>query len=316
MKRMASELDEKDFKLVNGFLVPTTCEEEKLSLALKYPHPNDKLIIFAETIPNSEEHHKYFIRGNNEYCSVSQFYSQFFHEFDNIGIASKMISREDFFTNDRYQEYWGMVNEETSMEENIDTIVKHWKDYGDLQSSLGTSMHREIELWCNSSDVKMELIDPACQHFLKLHQDLKDKNQSVFRTEMMMFDDDSKICGCADVIFIDDDELTNENILEWQKNTRKLKVHLGDWKRSKKIEKCGYGKTGIEPCNTLPSANYYKYSLQLNLYRYILEKNYNFEVLDMTIYVFHPNNDCYLDFVVTDYQELVMKMIDKRIKTF
>jgi hypothetical protein len=296
-------------KMFNGFEVPSTCEEERLDLAVRHAHPRDLLIAFAETIPNSDEHHKYFIRGNREYCSVSGFYKQFFQEFDKREVALKMLQRDDFWSNEKYGEYWPIVKD-TTLEESIEIVIKLWNDNGDLQSKLGTDMHRKIELYLNNSQVhSFEDID--FKHFLQLYKDLTSRGLTVFRTEMMMFDDESKLCGCADVIFINNKEL--QNIEAWKSGLVKLRVHLGDWKRSKQIEKCGYGKIGKFVCKILPNSNYYHYSLQLNLYKYMLEKNYNLIVESMTMYVFHPDNDTYLEFPVKNYQRLILKMIQLRI---
>jgi hypothetical protein len=314
-------------KNFNGFEVPITCEEERLYLSIQHAHPRDSLIAFAETIPNSDEHHKYFIRGNKEYCSVSEFYKQFFQEFDKKEVALKMLQRDDFYLNKKYSDYWPLVKDKT-LSESIEIIIKYWEDNGDEQSNLGTIMHRKIELYLNNSiarfddtkeqdfnqitgthvnDDKREPDTNEFSHFLQLYSDLQSNGLQVFRTEMMMFDDESKLCGCADVIFID----KMQDITIWP--TQKLKVHLGDWKRSKKIKKSGYGKFGKFVCDALPDSNYYHYSLQLNLYKYILEKHYDFIVESMTMYVFHPDNNSYLEFPVQDYQPLISKMIQLRI---
>ncbi len=293
-------------KNFNGFEVPSTVEEERLLLATKHAHPLDTLIAFAETIPNSNQHHKYFIRGNKDYCSVSEFYKQFFSKFDNYAMALKMLQRDDFWKNKKYSQYWSNVKDK-SLDESIQIIIKLWNDNGDIQSSLGTSMHRQIELYLNEVEC-ITTKEKDFNHFLTLYSDLQSRGLQVFRTEMMMFDDESKLCGCADVIFID----KNQDVSTWP--TTKLKVHLGDWKRSKLIEKNGYGKLGKFVCNKLPDANFYHYSLQLNLYRYILEKHYNLIVETMTIYIFHPNNDNYLELSVKDEQLLIQKMIQLRIE--
>jgi hypothetical protein len=316
-------------KNFNGFEVPITCEEERLHLSMQHAHPRDSLIAFAETIPNSDEHHKYFIRGNKEYCSVSEFYKQFFQEFDKKEVALKMLQRDDFYLNEKYSDYWPLVRLipdredliDKTLSESVEIITKYWDDNGDVQSNLGTIMHRKIELYLNGVsrlNHTLPVIDDEreCEpvkhtkefsHFLQLYSDLQSKKLKVFRTEMMMFDDESKLCGCADVIFVD----KKQDITSWP--TKNLKVHLGDWKRSKKIEKCGYGKVGKFVCAALPDSNYYHYSLQLNLYKYILEKHYNLIVESMTMYVFHPDNDTYLEFPVQDYQSLISKMIQLRI---
>jgi hypothetical protein len=302
----------KYMKVVNNFVVPITCQEEKLFLAIKNWHPRDSLITFAEEILDSEDHHKYFIRGEKDYCSVSGFYKQFFEDFQNVTTATNMINRSDFWLNEKYKEYWNVLENKTN-EDSIEIIVKMWNDNGILQSQLGKVMHRKLELFLNNDNQEL-YNDPEKEisHFLQFYKDYITDDLHVFRTEMMMFDDESKLCGCADVIFIEKSE--EEYIPLWQSGKRKLKVFLGDWKRSKCISKTGYNKWAKKPCQSLPDCNFSKYSLQLNLYKYLLEKNYDLIVQNMTIYVFHPNNDSYLDYEVKDYQFLIHQMIAKRIE--
>ena len=50
--------------------------------------------------------------------------------------------------------------------------------------------------------------------------------------------------------------------------------YLFDWKRSKQIKKENRYRKGKHPLNHLDDANYWHYALQLNIYKYILEKNY------------------------------------------
>jgi hypothetical protein len=329
-----TEAPTKKHKTVGGFEVPTTCDEEKLELAVRHAHPRDSLILFAETIPDSEETHQYFVRGESGYCSVSGFYSQWFEPFNNEREAIRMASRDDFWTNSRYKQYWVLGVDTDPPQDIADKIVQVWEANGELQSSLGTALHRRIELFCNdaktlafssqdledyirdrvSSGVALsDDIEKPFDHFLQLYKDTTSRGLVVLRTEIMMFDDESKLTGSADVIFIDKNQLTPENLAAWKSGERKLRVQLGDWKRSKAISKSGYGNVGYKCCSSLPCSNFYKYSLQLNLYRYLLEKNYNMIVESMTMYVFHATNETYLEFVIQDYQVLIREMIEMRI---
>ena len=46
-----------------------------------------------------------------------------------------------------------------------------------------------------------------------------------------------------------------------------------------------------QPCIAhLPDTNFWHYSLQLNTYKYMLEKNYGKKVTDMYLVCLHPNN--------------------------
>jgi hypothetical protein len=88
-----------------------------------------------------------------------------------------------------------------------------------------------------------------------------------------------KITGSVDALFINDDGTFT----------------ICDWKRTKRIDIESYQEKKIScPFDNLMDCNYIKYSLQLNLYRVILEKFYNFEIRDMFLIVCHPKNENYI----------------------
>ena len=51
-------------------------------------------------------------------------------------------------------------------------------------------------------------------------------------------------------------------------------------------------QSAITPCiEHLPDCNFYHYSLQLNTYKALLEKNYGVKVKGMYLVCLHPNNE-------------------------
>lgn len=65
-----------------------------------------------------------------------------------------------------------------------------------------------------------------------------------------------------------------------------------DWKRSKGIEYESYGnRSATTPCiSHLPDTNFWHYSLQLNVYRKILQDKYGLQITGMALVVLHPDN--------------------------
>ena len=49
----------------------------------------------------------------------------------------------------------------------------------------------------------------------------------------------------------------------------------------------------VAPLDHLPDTNYWHYSLQLNIYRRILEELYDITVSELALVVLHPNNRQY-----------------------
>ena len=68
-------------------------------------------------------------------------------------------------------------------------------------------------------------------------------------------------------------------------------LSLYDWKRAKdKISKDenNWGRYGEGPLSVLPDTKYNKYTMQLNLYRELLERFYGYSVKSMHIVRLHP----------------------------
>ena len=90
-----------------------------------------------------------------------------------------------------------------------------------------------------------------------------------------------------------------------------------DWKRCKKIEKRNtYKKFSINPERSLariPDTNFWHYSLQLNIYKALLEKNYNKKVSGMFLVCLHPDNfnNSFLRYEVGDLSNAVETLFEQ-----
>lgn len=71
---------------------------------------------------------------------------------------------------------------------------------------------------------------------------------------------------------------------------------------------------GAGPCAHLPDCNYIHYALQLNTYRFLLEKNYGMEIEGQAIIVLHPNNrgGRYMVYELPDLQDEVRELLGRR----
>lgn len=65
------------------------------------------------------------------------------------------------------------------------------------------------------------------------------------------------------------------------------------------------------PLDHLDNCDGVKYSLQLNLYKYILETYYNIPISNMTVATFHPLLDQYYMLPVPHYQHEVNTIVEK-----
>ena len=113
---------------------------------------------------------------------------------------------------------------------------------------------------------------------------------------MIIYSKQLRIAGTIDVLALD--KKTNQ-------------YHLIDWKTSKKIETSAFGgKVGIKPAtNTIPDCNFYHYSLQLSLYRYLLEEYYGLSIKSQ--FIAHLKEDYARGIEVPYMINEILKMLGK-----
>ncbi len=221
-------------------------------LALKNPHPRDARITFDEPT------HTYTIdAGAHKYTSVTTVIHPLFEAFDADAIIAKMRRGANWPTS----KYFGKTPEE---------IKSGWAANGAAAAAMGTQLHADIERFYN--DEPVDNTSPEYAYFIQFNQNLQ--TLTPFRTEWTVFDEEFLIAGSIDMVY--------------QREDGDLVIY--DWKRVKGIEKSsGFKKMGKHPVIAhLPDSNYWHYALQLNLYKFLLEKNYGVKVVGMCLVCLHP----------------------------
>ena len=225
-------------------------------------HERDSLINFYAF------RHLYFVDGQGGFTSVTTFNSSMFEEFNGDLMASgsmKKAAREQ-------TPYTGMTKQE---------ILQQWEDNRNDASARGTVMHEEIEWFYNGYDtfsyLPIETLKTELRYFMQFYRN--HSHLRAYRTEWFIYDLELKLAGSIDMIF-------------YNEKTRTFNIF--DWKRSKKIEYTfTYGKKyGHFPCAAnIKATNVEKYTLQLNMYKYLLETHYGLTVTDMALVFMHPDFD-------------------------
>lgn len=252
----------------------------------KNPHEKDEDIIFKE------KEHEYIVRGK-KYDSVTTFIGTLFEKFDSDKIIADILENEKM-KNPKY-EYYNMSKKE---------ILKKWSE----STQLGTRLHADIENFYNLISKKNEsnkldfTIDNNSvewTYFMNFYNDHKN-HLEPYRTELRIYSEKVKISGTIDMLFLKKIE------------DGKIYVDIYDWKRSKNIY-MGPSKTKSKEklISNMNDNNYEHYSLQLNLYKYILESEYNFVVEEMHLVVFHPYNDNYQKIEVRNLQKEIIGLMAK-----
>ena len=154
-------------------------------------------------------------------------------------------------------------------------VIAMWERKGKESRELGTAMHQKIESYYQGKH-------PYEDDAFKLFKVFADKVKlEPYRTEWAVYDTEYNIAGTIDFVDYQDGKYT-----------------IYDWKRSDKIIANGmpvkvskYQEKGLYPLEHLENCAYYHYALQLSLYKFILEKNYDIKVSDLRLGIFHPSYD-------------------------
>ena len=255
-------------------------------LAVTNKHPRDDRISFEE------ETHLYTIDGAREgWTSCTGFIHGFFSPFEPDAVIAKMMASRKW----PESKYFGMTAE---------AIKKQWSDSGAEASAAGTRMHLDIERYNNAEPVGNLAGDdweanasPEWNYFLAYERHHRIKHGfTPFRTEWLVFKEDIKLAGSIDMIY--------------KKPDGTLAIY--DWKRAKDMKYENSFQSGLPPLDHLPDTNYWHYSLQLNIYRRILEELYGVTVSELALVVLHPNNPSYQVIMLNRMDDEVTAMFETR----
>lgn len=250
--------------------------EPWMSLARRNTHPRDKLIQFDEPT------HIYTVQGSSKnVISCTGFLHEFFGHFDSKAVIKKMMDSPNWTQSKWYKP--GIT---------ADEIAATWSNNGKEASGAGTAMHLAIEQFLNGAEhVILPSVKetPEWRYFMNFWRDCGG-DLEPYRTEWEVWSADHKLAGSIDMIFR-------------RKSDGKFLIY--DWKRSKEIKTGNQFQTGLGPLHHLPDCNYWHYSLQLNVYRRILETFYGLDVADMYLLILHPDNP--------NYKRMRLNRMDKEV---
>lgn len=237
-------------------------------LQKKNPHVRDNFITFDEpshvyTIELKDANGRIYF--DSTYTSVTTWCHSHFSKFDADKIINNMMSSRRWLQS----KYYGMTKDE---------IKKLWEDNRRNSAEAGTKLHYDIECFYNNYPKENDSIE--YKYFLKFEKDRTKKNGFgefliPYRTEWMIYDEELKLSGSVDMIYED---------------VRDGSIYIYDWKRSKEIKKTAWNNAKTECICFIPDSNYWHYTLQLNTYKLILERNYDKQVKGLYLVCLHPEN--------------------------
>ena len=218
--------------------------------------------------------HKYFHpndkTGNAEYISVTTLIERFF-QFDIL----RYIQREAEKVNRDEEE-----------------LFREFQALRDEAALLGTELHLQIENYYTKKPFDDSLQE--FKYFLAFEKEKIIPKKLIFaEAEKKVFYSKFNVAGTVDCLFKSADE----------------KYVMVDWKRSKKLIVQGTNKPDkrgfqieIEGLTDLTNCSYYRYCIQQNMYKYILEKKYNIVISDMILAVLHEK---YLNYHTIKLPEMI-----------
>lgn len=217
------------------------------------------------------DNHTYSIEGLRVRFSVTELVASFFEKFNADIITRKIVSgcKPD-------SEYWGMT---------VDDIKIKWEQ----DRHLGTLMHEKIhKFYLEGEDMRDQ--DKVGDLFPIFYQYRKD--WELIYSEFIIIDKSGSVAGTIDALF----------------RTPDGKIVLVDWKRSKNIS-FHSPRMGKSICAHLPNCNGIHYSLQLNMYKHILENSYNIKVDDMVLINLHPCHSKVQEIHIPNMGNIISQMI-------
>jgi predicted nucleic acid-binding Zn-ribbon protein len=219
------------------------------------------------------EPHIYLIDDNPRTISASTLVKRFFPDFD--------------------EEYWSEYKARQQGRA-AQEFIDEWETNRRQSADLGTQLHLDIEKYFESNKKIKPVNKKEFNFFLDFYEThLTDKK--LYRTEWRIFDDLIYVAGTADMVF--------------KKKDGTYAIY--DWKRSKDIKVHNGFNNGIGVCNNISDCNFNHYSLQLNIYKKILEDHYAKPVSEMYFVQLHPNFDTYKVYEVPDFREKVDEMFNE-----
>lgn len=219
-----------------------------------------------------EEDHIYYNiddpTGNAKYISVTTLIERFFP-----------------FDLKRYVERKAIEEERTEEDVLIEYLMIR-----DEAAEKGTFLHNQIENYLKGKEFDSD--SKEFELFTNFYnKEIKKRNLVFFDAEKMIYSNKYNVAGTIDCLF--------------KKDERDEYIML-DWKRSKKLiidgrpRIFGYGYA-LSELNHLDNSSYYRYCLQQNIYKVIVENEFSVKISSMKLVVLHKN---YPDYYVVNVPEM------------
>lgn len=245
----------------------------------------DKLFTSFNDVTYHDEPHKYYV-GGKELISVTTIIHRYQEEFN-----------EKYWSEVKANEY-GLTPKE---------VVRAWKFINKKGTMKGSAIHDYAEnLFLNKVfpypkelilnefgfDPILEEYEITKKHVNRFHSDVKGRLIPI-RTEMIVYDPESLIGGMLDILFY---------------NVKTGEFQIWDWKTNKKFDVVMKSRHFEGKLYMLEDSDLEIYSIQLAMYKLIIEKVTGIKLGKSYVVWFSHNNDNY-EIIETKDREYYAKMI-------
>ena len=230
----------------------------------------------------TEEGHIYTM-GGKKATSVTTFIGQFKKPFERDFWAARSAKKANVKLQD---------------------ILEKWDSISLRACNKGSKFHAFAENYINNKilpniiydfDIDIEAYNTIESQFLKFYENSKE-NLIPIRSELCVGSSQLGICGMVDQLYYS--------------NTLNGLV-IFDWKTNKRMNYTSrYQNMMLPPISHLEECEFSTYSLQLSLYRYIIELETYLEIKDCFIVWFNEKNDTYRLIRCADYRKEIINMLN------
>ena len=230
------------------------------------------------TIEFNEERHRYTV-GDTVYTSATTVLGEYMNKF-NADLISYYVARRE-----------GKTKE---------AVLAEWECKKVEACTFGNRVHRHAELLCLAKyglTAESERETIAFRYVLNYVSELLD-DYFIVEPEKIVFSIAHEVSGTIDVV---------------ARHKQTGALALFDWKTSRKIEaRNKYSKPCHAPLSHLVDSNFIKYSLQLNLYKRILELEGYYEEVIQELIIVHITEEGCDSLVVADMTGEIDEIFEHR----
>ena len=256
----------------------------------------DELKVFKKFNFEEEPHIYWWLNSQGERCQAR------------ISMTSLIHSYSQPFDKEKVSQIVAKKNNTTKEE-----ILKLWEFENDFSKVKGTHIHAYNEyLWKNKkycypkekviNEFGIDVLEPIWENLTKIadkfYKDFKDRLIPI-GLELVIGDEEYSVCGSVDFLCY---------------SIKLNSLIIIDYKSNKEIKLNSYKEQKMTGClSHLEDCNYIHYSLQLNGYQHIIEKNTNLRLKNEHFLIWmNENNDDYKIYKTKDLKKEAIMMLEEQ----